>query len=533
MIKLALMKKSLFLLFILIHNYSYSQQLNWISEDSLNDNGYYFGNGVSTDADNNIYTSTIYRPDASSQHLWGSFITKRNVNGDLIWKKFVGRAEVWGLTTDNFGNSYMTGVFCFYADFNCSVLQDSSQLRTMFIAKIDNEGNWIWAKKEDQAVGSKIAINKSDNSIYVIGNFNFPSHSDAVKSQFLARYDSEGNRLWVNTILNFNHINNLAVNNNYVAITGNIWGIAYFGNDSTSLSIGASFVNYNIYTALYDGDGNFKWARQSVTANYDAESNSISLDNDNNVYVTGSFYNTATIGGKFYSIDEWQDIFVIKYNVDGDTLMTATFPGKTVEEGRAIYANDNGVYYSGVCYEELKVGDTTINPGKPSIFIAKLDHDLKHTDWIKVYNSPSGSHSEIFQITSDKNGNIIACGDYTTSLQVDDVFLNYNNGAYKKPFVLSLREEFVSVSSLSPVSVFSVYPNPGSVFQLVYQPEKNMRNLQITVKNNLGQKIYSNSVSNLSGEYKTSIDLSKEKKGIYFIEVIGDGKREVRKIIVQ
>ncbi|HEX8516903.1 MAG TPA: T9SS type A sorting domain-containing protein, partial [Bacteroidia bacterium] len=140
--------------------------------------------------------------------------------------------------------------------------------------------------------------------------------------------------------------------------------------------------------------------------------------------------------------------------------------------------------------------------------------------------------SEIFQITSDNNGNIIACGDYTTSLQVDNVFLNYNNGAYKKPFVLSLGEEFVSAPSLYQVSVFSVYPNPGSVFQLVYQPEKNISNLQITVKNNLGQKIYSNSVSSLSGEYKTTIDLSKEKKGIYFIEVIADKKREVKKVVL-
>ncbi|HEX8514775.1 MAG TPA: SBBP repeat-containing protein, partial [Bacteroidia bacterium] len=438
------MKKSLFLLLILIHSYSYCQQLNWISEDSLYDNGYHFGNCVSIDADNNIYTSTIFRPDQSGHSLWGTFISKRDEEGNLLWRKFIGRSEVWGLTTDNFGNSYMTGVFCYYADFGCGILSDSTQIRTFFLAKLDPTGNCLWSKMVTTAVGSKIAINRADNSIYVIGQYNVPAQFDSIvlsgpRGQFLAKYDSSGNAKWVKPILNYSYICNVSANDNYVAITGNYAYAAYFSIDSTGLMLGnpTSGGIHNIYTALYDPNGNLKWAKQSVAANYDVKSNSISLDSDNNVYVIGSFYNTATIGGKFYSIDEWQDIFVIKYNEYGDTLMTSTFPGKTVEEGRAIHANENGVYYSGVCYGQLTVGDTTINPGKPSVFLAKLDHDLKHTQWIKTYNSPTESHSEIFQITSDNNGNIIACGDYTTSLQVDNVFLNYNNGAYKKPFVLS------------------------------------------------------------------------------------------------
>ena len=532
------MKKSLFLLFIFVHSYSYCQQLNWIREDSLHDNGYHFGNCVSTDGNNNIYTSTLYRPDLSSHYSWGTNISKRDAEGNLLWRKFVARSEVWGMVTDNTGNSYLTGVFCYYTDFGCGVLSDSTQIRTFFLTKLDPTGNCVWSKMVTTAVGSKIAINRADNSIFVIGQYNVPAQFDSIvlsgsRGQFVAKYDNNGNVVWINTILNHYYISNIAVNQDYVAITGLIAGTAYFGRDSSSYHIGTPSVIHNVYTAVYDLDGEFKWAKESVTANYDAESNSISLDQDNNVYVTGNFNTQAEIGGRHYDVKEFTDVFIIKYNQYGDTLMTGTFPGTSSEQGRAIYANENGVYISGVCFNQLTVADTTINPGQSSVFLAKLDHDLKHTQWIKTYSSPGGSHSEIFQITSDNNGNMIACGDYTTSLQVDNVLLNYNNGAYKKPFVLSLGEEFVSAPSLYQVSIFSVYPNPGSVFQLVYQPVKNISNLQITVKNNLGQKIYSNSVSNLLGEYKTTIDLSKEKKGIYFIEVIADKKREVKKVVLQ
>ena len=43
---------------------------------------------------------------------------------------------------------------------------------------------------------------------------------------------------------------------------------------------------------------------------------------------------------------------------------------------------------------------------------------------------------------------------------------------------------------------------------------------------------YSKSYKNFNGELKDGIDLSKEVKGTYFIEIIADSKKIVKKIIL-
>ncbi|MBA3970882.1 MAG: T9SS type A sorting domain-containing protein [Bacteroidetes bacterium] len=88
-------------------------------------------------------------------------------------------------------------------------------------------------------------------------------------------------------------------------------------------------------------------------------------------------------------------------------------------------------------------------------------------------------------------------------------------------------------------SSFNIYPNPSSHNLNIVFSKANIKQLQLSIKNNLGQVIYTASDSNTGNEYKKTIDLSKESKGIYFIEVIVDvclpdsqGEKYVRKVIL-
>jgi len=532
--------KIILLLFISI-NFSFAQKLNWIREHELHDNGYHWGVATCTDSQGNVYTSSVYRAAYQSLTIGGSFIRKYNKTGDLIWSYYKQALEVRSIVTDSNGNLYLSGNFCFNVNIGCSVLNDSVQPWTFFLAKFDPNGNCLWSKKVSNAWGTKIAIDENE-FVYAIGGYFTPLQfetyhiQDGNMGQFVSKFDANGNCIWFNPIRTSMYISNIAVKNNNVAVTGQFYKKVFFGFDSLSFSIenNNEWDLDNVYTTLYSSEGALKWAKYSVNADYDVEANSIAIDKNNNVYVTGAYYNNADIEGRQYSIESYRDIYLIKYNEFGDTVLTTSFKGPNSEEGRAIYADDNGIFYSGICNQKLSIADTTINPGKASIFLAHLDFDIKHVKWLKTFGSSNGGHSEIFQLTSDNEGNLIAIGDYTNDLQVDSVHLVYNNNMYKKPFVMSIKEndQAIFVKKIPSVSSFKVYPTPSpGLITIVYKGNL-ISGVQIHIKNQLGQTLLTKTLPP-QNEISETLDLSSFAKGIYFIELQSGEAVEVKKIVLE
>jgi hypothetical protein len=522
-----------------------AQHLNWAAQDSLSDNGFHFGMGVCHDGADNIYTSSIYRPSSGYLTPWGSYISKRDEAGNLLWRKFYYRIEAWSVDSDPAGNLYVTGVFCKQGNLGCGIMEDSAGFRTFFIAKLDNLGNCLWSKMVKNAVGTRVIYSAIDNSIYSIGNYhNVGVQFDSVTisspgGQFLAKYTSDGSLIWLIPISNEKHICNIALNNSYVAITGTYAFDLYFGADSTLATLGlpnaVSDEIHNVYTAMFDHAGNLQWAKTTVVAKWDATSNSIAIDDQNNVYVTGEHNDSALIAGRmFFSSTFSRDAFIVKYNEAGDTVKVVSFDGNGPFEGRAIHATSSGIYFAGGAAGQISMADTIVTPPSSSIILAKLNLDLDHVEWLRMYSSPGGDHNEIFKITSDNDGRIIACGDYTTSLQVDDQLLYYGRMHYKKPFVLSLSETSTGIQSSELTSTLTISPNPSSgIIQISYKSQVGIMQSFIEIRNANGQILRSIKGPSGSRSFDQMIDLSQYPRGIYLVEVTADGKRSSRKIVLQ
>ncbi len=67
------------------------------------------------------------------------------------------------------------------------------------------------------------------------------------------------------------------------------------------------------------------------------------------------------------------------------------------------------------------------------------------------------------------------------------------------------------------------------VSESVLEGEQVILNLKIP----LGQTVYSDSKNDFTGEYINTIDLGKEPKGIYFVEMILGNERRARKLILE
>ncbi|HPF08295.1 MAG TPA: SBBP repeat-containing protein, partial [Candidatus Cloacimonadota bacterium] len=94
---------------------------------------------------------------------------------DWLWANQAGgTSSDYGqsIATDSNGNSYVTGSFEGIAVFGSTTLTSSGQ-SDIFVAKMDSNGNWLWAKKAGGSSSDKgygIAVDSSGNC-YATGYF--------------------------------------------------------------------------------------------------------------------------------------------------------------------------------------------------------------------------------------------------------------------------------------------------------------------------------------------------------------------------
>ena len=172
------------------------------------------------------------------------FVAKLDSSGNWLWAKQAGGTSPdygWGIAIDSSGNSYVTGYFEGTASFGTTNLT-SSGVQDIFIAKLDSSGNWLWVKQaggNNWDVGFGIATDSSGNS-YITGLFaefaSFGSTTLTSSGQddiFVAKLDNNGNWLWVKQAGGISSDEGFAITtdsseNSYV--TGYYQGTASFGS---------------------------------------------------------------------------------------------------------------------------------------------------------------------------------------------------------------------------------------------------------------------------------------------------------------
>lgn len=128
--------------------------------------GYF--NGV-VDFDPGVGTFTI---DAGINVSRNAFISKLDANGNFIWAKSFAPTSIVrssAITLDAVGNIYIAGTFQGTVDFDPSIATYSVMASSPsgFTAKFDNNGNFIWVKTIS---GSPPQIESTDLKIDVFGN---------------------------------------------------------------------------------------------------------------------------------------------------------------------------------------------------------------------------------------------------------------------------------------------------------------------------------------------------------------------------
>jgi hypothetical protein len=106
---------------------------------------------------------------------------------------------------------------------------------------------------------------------------------------------------------------------------------------------------------------------------------------------------------------------------------------------------------------------------------------------------------------------------------------NYYGPSYSN--IRSFTGNPIGINSSSIENSLSIVPNPTEQeFMIRYTSDK-PGSMQVVLHNTLGEIIYHEQIQKFSGEYTKKIDLSKQAKGIYFLEIVTDGEHLSKKII--
>ena len=135
----------------------------------------------------------------------------------------------------------------------------------------------------------------------------------------------------------------------------------------------------DLFLARYDGDGNLLWViREGGTANDYARQ--VAIGPGGEIYLAGYFYDTLILSGQSFISVGSQDIFLASYTADGALLWVQTAGGLMADYcGGVAVAPDGSPILLGHFYADIFIaGDTLTSAGSSDVFVVKYDAAGNH-----------------------------------------------------------------------------------------------------------------------------------------------------------
>ncbi len=308
--------------------------------------------------------------------------------GDMIWVKQFGSTDTdrgLSITTDQNNNIFTVGSFEGTVDFdpNAGVfnITSSGVGENCFMQKLDNAGNFIWAKKIGGATTIIQAV-AADS----LGNAYCSGMNMGSAAGYIQKIDASGNilttKLFNSTgITDVSALSTDAQLNLYV--TGDYSGTVDF-NPGMSSYVMTSQSNDNAFILKYDGSDNLVWARD-MGGTGTSQGFGVATDSDGNVLTVGYFSYTVDFdcGPGIYDFSTYNntyeyDIYIHKVDSSGNFVWAKRIGGTSYDTGQSIALDNNGNIYT--CGDFLYTVDFDPGPGVTNaqsngsrdIFIHKL-----------------------------------------------------------------------------------------------------------------------------------------------------------------
>ncbi|MBE9183148.1 proprotein convertase P-domain-containing protein, partial [Microcoleus sp. LEGE 07076] len=313
--------------------------VEWKRQSGISTASYDSSNGIAVDRTNNIYTvgRTSGNLEGTNQGLYDAWVSKYDSAGQQIWKRQIGTTAydaASGVAVDNNSNVYAIGS----TDGGLGNTSD----RTSWMTKYGTDGNLLWKRDlltPDYYVAQG-GISISNGSIHIVGRTigNAPGSGEITTDAFVAKYDSNGNQIWVKQL-------GTAAWDEAKSVASDSAGNIYIAGSTKGNLQGTNAGDADAWLAKYDSTGNEMWRKQIGTTAED-QAFGVAVSNNGHVYLSGHTQNK--LGESFVgNVNEWIGDFEAMRN--------------------AFYQNDNsqlgGIYYGGTdaWVAQFKAADGALN----------------------------------------------------------------------------------------------------------------------------------------------------------------------------
>lgn len=320
------MIKQLISLFIVLSTTSFAQipTFAWVKQLTYPGFGSVTGiSNVTTDAAGNAYIIGSFQgtvdinPGAATLNITAAgssdiFIEKLSSSGAFLWVKTIGGTGLDSpsyIHLDSLGNIFITGSFQNTVDFNpgtSTVNLTSAGGGDIFLLKLDNAGNYIFAKRFGGTGNDYGSILKTDlnGNIYLSGTFsspsiNFSGHTISFLGNFdsyLVKLDPLGTATWA--LAYYAQTFDMALDDSAnIYLTGNFYdqNIDFDPGPGTYyMSVTGGISDHDFFLLKLNTNGNFVWVRNNDSSIYDDKGTGIGIDSQGNI-ITSMDYSTNAV----------------------------------------------------------------------------------------------------------------------------------------------------------------------------------------------------------------------------------------------
>lgn len=347
------------------------------------------GTAIATDADGNLYiTGNVsgggyFGSNYVSGTVYEVFLAKYDANGNALWAKSYGglkNEKAFSLVLSS-NAIYLCGYFEDTATFGNTTLISKGQT-DVFVMKTDLNGNEIWTKQaggtnEDIAYG--ITVDDAEN-VYVCGTYKnqmfidtaMLSTTNPYTESFIFSLDKNSTLRWAKTSKGNNNNSAFGIawnKNNAISVCG------FLGNKFAfdSIQISSQTSSYDAYISSFDIYGNIKWLKQIGSAAED-QAMAVTCDHTGNSYITGYTGGAIKLGNDTLNYSGWNDIFVTKFDVNGNLLWARQGGGSKLDLGTSITLDNlNNVYVAGMFEKTASFSGKTINDVDRGVVLVSYD----------------------------------------------------------------------------------------------------------------------------------------------------------------
>lgn len=495
---------------------------------------------------------------SSPSFLNAIFVSKLDVNGNFVWAKSIPNIAGFpaSICLDKSGNVYTSGQFSGTGDFDPGPSNHTltSYAKDLYVWKLDNNGNFLWAKNPngeyfEMADGIVTDLN---GNVYTTGYIQsvvdfdpgpgvFNLGAKYKSALFVLKLDSLGNFVWAKLSSSVDYgqyRQSIAIDpSGNIYSTGVMWGL-------TDVDPGPAVVNIwswglsDPFISKLTTNGNFVWANSFGGAKEDYPT-SIAIDKQLNVYCTGYFSGTMN-----YNINQQnntissaggKDIFISKIDPNGNILWIKAMGGPLDDGGNSIRIDSlSNIHLTGTFQgtSDFDPGSGIANltaegtNGVDDIFISKLDQHGNFV-WAKKIGGPSNDIA--WSNAVDVVGNILVTGYFNDTVDFDPNAGVTNLSASPnthRTFLLKLRDPLsVGISKNSMDGSIHIYPNPTSgITQLEFQNPKT--EIKVEIYDSMGKLLQSSKLM----RQDTSINLSNLATGFYYLKIFDSESVSLHKI---